>query len=240
MTRPILTFTGVDAKTPVSFINEVTRKYAKLDGYCALEFGILRSAKAGQSPRYPDRATVERITGAVRPGQLAYHLCGEYARMVHDFRWSELLDIINFNDVGRVQVNSAERDEKAMITLARFSVFIDKPVIMQWSQPIFPFVPGVDLLFDRSGGRGIAQNDWPTPHELTHKAGSRCRIGYAGGLNPDNFREKLTGIVKAANGKPFWVDCETGVRTEDWFDTAKVQAMIDVVATTSNRIVVSA
>lgn len=235
MTRPLLTFTGADAKTPVSFIKETAQKYAKLDGYSAVEFAILRSPKAGQSPRYPNREAVQRITHNVRPQYLAYHLCGGYAQMVHEMRWGELLDVINFDDVGRVQVNSRERDEKAMVTLQRFSMHIGKPVIMQWSGDAFPFVPNVDLLFDRSGGRGVAPDSWPQPDELSRKAASESIIGYAGGLNPENFREKLTEIVKASRRKRFWVDCETGVRTNDWFDTAKVQAMIDVVAVESNR-----
>ncbi|MBD9544301.1 hypothetical protein IB276_33180 [Ensifer sp. ENS04] len=229
MSRPLLTFTGVDAKTPASFIKETARKYAKLDGYSAIEFAILRSPKAGQSPRYPDRTAVQRITHNVRPQYLAYHLCGGYAQMVHEGRWGELLDIINFDDVSRVQVNSRERDEKAMVTLQRFSMHIGKPVIMQWSGDTFPFVPRVDLLFDRSGGRGVSPDSWPEPDDLSRKAASSI-IGYAGGLGPENFREKLTQIVKASRGKRFWVDCETGIRTDDWFDPAKVQAMIDIVA----------
>lgn len=236
MSRPLITFTGVDSQTSLSFINDVTRKYAKLDGYAALEFAILRSPKAGQSNRYPTREVVSKITRAIRPSFLAYHLCGGYSRMVLEQRWGELLDIIDFNDVGRVQVNSLERDEKAMVTLQRFSMLIGKPVIMQWSGDEFPFVPGVDLLFDRSGGRGLEQTSWPSPDTLAKKAGGNSRIGYAGGLNPENFGTKLRGIVAAAKGKSFWVDCESGIRTDDCFDVTKVQQMIDVVAVASNRV----
>lgn len=232
----IITFTGVDHQTPIDFLRDVSRKYTKRDGYPAVEFGILRSPKAGQSPRYPNRHVVERITDNIRPANLAFHLCGEYARMVHELRWSELNDIIDFNKVGRVQVNSSERDEKAMITLARFSMYIGKPVIMQWGGDNFPYVPGVDLLFDRSGGRGIAPGQWPSPEDINLVAGRSSRIGYAGGLSPTTLPLMLESIVKAARRKSFWLDCETGVRTNDLFDPVKVQAMIDHVTTMSNRI----
>lgn len=240
MTRPLLTFTGVDANTSAGFIKEVGHKYATLSGYRAVEFAILRSPKAGQSPRYPKRDVVERFHRAIQPHMLAYHLCGGYARMVHEEHWGELEDIIDFSQVGRVQVNSRECDEVAIHRLQRFSMHIGKPVIMQWRGATFPYVPHVDLLQDRSGGNGVEETSWSSPDALCKKAGGHVFIGYAGGLNPDNFATKVQEIKKAARGKAFWMDCESGVRTNDWFDTTKVQAMIDVLANTDNRLVIPA
>jgi len=225
MSTPAITFTGVDAKTGADFIKKIGRKYVHFSGYKAVEFAILRSPKVGQSPRYPDRDVIRGITNYVYPDQLAFHLCGRYARMVHDLEWRELCDLIDFGLVSRVQVNSTECDEKAMITLQRFAVHIGRPVVMQWRGDAFPCVPGLHLLQDRSGGQGIAETQWIAPDNLCRK--SNTRIGYAGGLNPDNIETTLPKIAAAARRKNFWIDCESGIRSDDWLDPVKVEAMLE-------------
>lgn len=223
MTLPLLTLTGIDAKTDPTWVKGVLSRFILKNGFSAIEFAILRSPKIDQSPRYPAREVVKRLTSAAHSGDFAFHLCGRYARMVHSLEWSELCDIIDFNMVGRVQVNSAECDEKAMMTLLRFSAHIGKPVIMQWRDDIFPAVPGLHLLQDRSGGKGIEESSWSSPDATCRK--SKTVIGYAGGLGPDNVGASLPKIASAAQGKRFWIDCESSLRTNDWFDQAKAEAM---------------
>lgn len=227
MTLPVLTMTGVDAKTDPKWIKSMLRKYVLRTGYSALEFAILRSPKVDQSPRYPVRDVIKRLTSAAYPGDFAFHLCGRYARMVHSFEWAELCDIIDFSTVGRVQVNSAEADEKAILTLYRFSVHIGKPVVMQWRGDVFPAVPGLHLLQDRSGGQGIAETSWSSPDAICIKA--KPVIGYAGGLGPDNVEQALKSIRSASKGRRFWIDCESSLRTADLFDQAKAEAMASAV-----------
>lgn len=239
MSRPLLTFTGIDARTSASWIKDIASSTAQLSGYGALEFAILRSPKAGQSNRYPTRQVVEGFHRSVRPDYLAYHLCGGYARMVHEERWGELFDIIDFDQVGRVQVNSVECDANAIVTLQRFAVAIGKPVIMQWRGDTFPLAIGIDILQDRSGGKGEVPDRWISPDPLCKKARGDAFIGYAGGLGPDVLRDQLPHIVKAAKGKRFWLDCESGIRTNDWFDISKVEAMIDCLKLPNGRLAVS-
>lgn len=219
-----MTFTGIDAKTDIGWIKAMGRKYVAPSGVSKVEFAILRSPKAGQSARYPNRDQVKRITDYVYPEQLAFHLCGEYARMVHEDRWGELQDIIDFRLVSRVQVNSALSSAEDILRLARFSIHIDKPVIMQWREKIFPYVPVISLLQDMSGGTGAEAEKWFIPSSLAQKA--RMTIGYAGGLKPENFKEQLHSMSKASCGLSFWTDCESGVRTDDWFDTDKAESMM--------------
>lgn len=176
-----LTLTGIDAKTDPKWIRHAIQGLIRTTGYSAVEFGILRSPKVDQSPRYPGRDAITKLLSGGYPGDFAFHLCGRYARMVHSLEWAELCDIIDFSKVGRVQVNSTECDEKAMMTLLRFSVHIDRPVIMQWRGDGFPAVPGLHLLQDRSGGQGIAEHTWISPDDLCKKS-DRTKIGYAGGL----------------------------------------------------------
>lgn len=223
-----LTLTGIDAKTDPKWIKAAIQRLIRKSGYSAVEFAILRSPKVDQSPRYPGRDAINRLLSGGYAGDFAFHLCGRYARMVHDLEWAELCDIIDFSKVGRVQVNSTECDEKAMLTLMRFSIHINRPVIMQWREDVFPCVPlQIHLLQDRSGGRGIAEVRWSTPDELVIKA--KRIIGYAGGLGPGNVGASLPEMAKAAGRTPFWIDCESSLRTDDWFDTAKAEAMIEAV-----------
>lgn len=222
-----LTLTGLDARTDVGGIKKLISDFENI------EFGILRSPKVGMSPRYPVASAIRGITSYVYPQNLAFHLCGRYARMVHSLEWGELCDIIDFDLVGRVQVNSTECDDKALITLQRFSAHIDKPVVMQWRGDRFPAVPVLQVLQDRSGGQGIEEETWIGPDPLCRRFSSF--IGYAGGLNPSNIAAALPNIKKAAGGLPFWIDCESGIRTDDWLDLDKCRQMAEVVCTPRRR-----
>jgi phosphoribosylanthranilate isomerase len=226
MTLPILTMTGIDGKTDHNWIKSMLRKHVLTTGYSGLEFAILRSPKVDQSPRYPTRDVIKRLISEAHPGDFAFHLCGRYARMVHSQEWAELCDIIDFSAVGRVQVNSTEADEKAILNLWRFSVHINKPVIMQWRADEFPLVPSsVHLLQDRSGGNGISETRWAIPDRSAQKGRNIAPIGYAGGLGPESVADALTKIKPASRGRRFWIDCESSLRTDDWFDQSKAEAM---------------
>lgn len=225
-----LTLTGIDAKTDPKWVMGAIKSLIGNSGYSAVEFGILRSPKVDQSPRYPGRNAINNMLSVGKPGDFAFHLCGRYARTVHSLEWAELCDIIDFRKVGRVQVNSTECDEKAILTLMQFSIHIGLPVVMQWREDVFPCVPShIHLLQDRSGGQGVTETRWSTPDKLALKA--KRTVGYAGGLSPDNVGSALSDIVKSAAGSQFWLDCESSLRTDDWFDTAKADAMIDAVRT---------
>lgn len=232
----VLTLTGIDKSVPVSWIDEMQQKFVTPGGVCGLEFAFLQSPKAGQSPRYILPEDIAKFTHFIAPTNLAFHLCGEYARMVHERRWDELCSIIDFRTVNRVQVNSIQDDEKAILTLMQFSAHIERSVVMQWRRPEFPFVGGLHLLQDRSGGTGQLPEEWASPDPLCakpynyHRKGN-TKIGYAGGLNPDNIVEQLAKIDRASKNKNFWVDCESGIRTDDLFDTDKAEAMARAVFT---------
>ena len=78
----------------------------------------------------------------------------------------------------------------------------------------------MSVLLDVSGGRGI-----DTPFKPLNIPG--LKVGYAGGLNPDNVGEKLEHLMKNVNGE-FWIDMESGVRTDDMFDLNKVYKVLHV------------
>jgi phosphoribosylanthranilate isomerase len=82
-------------------------------------------------------------------------------------------------------------------------------------------MPNASLLFDPSGGRGIEPFSWPVPP-------LGARMGYAGGIGPDNLLDVLRAIGPVES--PFWIDMESGVRTDDRFDLAKARAVLETAA----------
>jgi phosphoribosylanthranilate isomerase len=78
------------------------------------------------------------------------------------------------------------------------------------------------VLLDASGGQGI-----DTPVEVA-PAFSALKVGYAGGINPDNVAEKLTYLLEHVETGDFWIDMESGVRTNDWFDLDKVYTVLEI------------
>ena len=78
----------------------------------------------------------------------------------------------------------------------------------------------VTVLLDASGGRGI-----DTPLKVL-KVNSK--VGYAGGINPDNVADKLSFLLQNVRMGEFWIDMESGVRTDDWFDIDKVWKVLEI------------
>lgn len=78
-------------------------------------------------------------------------------------------------------------------------------------------------LLDASCGAGI-----DTPIEIVTSPG--VHIGYAGGIGPDNVEGKLRTLLEHPTDDKFWIDMETRVRTEDWFDLDKVEQVLEICA----------
>lgn len=223
----ILTLTGIDEKTDVTWLDHMNGKFRlPSSGRSGLEFGILLSPKEQPSPRYVSYKTLQRFR-LVYPHTMAYHLCGGYARMVLTHNWQDLGDMINFELINRVQVNTRDDSAEAIVALQQFSAHIGKSVIMQWRHDFFPYIANLSLLQDNSGGRGVLEKNWIS--RVYSSPLVRVQpVGYAGGLGPDNIRDELPRIVSASKGN-FWIDCESSLRTDDWFDQDKAEAMATAV-----------
>ena len=75
----------------------------------------------------------------------------------------------------------------------------------------------VQYLFDRSGGRGIDSiKSWPPPD-------TRC-CGYAGGLGLYNIDDAME-FVACWPAAHMWLDMESRVRKDGWFDLDIVDAI---------------
>jgi phosphoribosylanthranilate isomerase len=92
--------------------------------------------------------------------------------------------------------------------------------LRKWKVGAFPHQDTISALLDSSGGRGI-----DTPLKVRPSSG---KVGYAGGFNPDNVGEKLSFLLQNVRMGEFWIDMESGVRTDDWFDTNKVRQVLAI------------
>lgn len=90
----------------------------------------------------------------------------------------------------------------------------------------------ISILLDRSKGRGVAPAVWPPPVSYSGRA---LHTGYAGGISPDNIEAVLDATQRAVESSgnpahPYWLDMESGVRTDNRFDLTKVERVLEAVA----------
>ena len=76
------------------------------------------------------------------------------------------------------------------------------------------------LLFDASGGNGVAPKSWEKPVYNEHP------MGYAGGLSPENIRRNLRQIKRVAPNDDIWIDAEGKLKTDDKFDCERARLYI--------------
>ena len=222
-----ITFTGIDAKTDIKDLMEIQQEFP------IAEFGVLTSYHWYENGnRYLDPALVKKMRG--QDLHLALHVCGSAA---HDAAIGEWEKIDNFlsgslDIFKRVQLNISSRKdnpEYCKIPLVIGQELIvqqhdvdDMPIyeatVKKWSESPFPHRDTISVLLDASGGRGI-----DTPLRVCPSNG---KIGYAGGFNPENVEEKLTFLMSHVTKGTFWIDMESGVRTDDWFDIDKVYKVL--------------
>ena len=213
--KPIrLTFTGVDERTDLARVMRIGRQHPHV------EFAVLVGSRTGQpgKNRYPGLSVVSdfRLAASDNGVRSAVHLCGRYSRAVMKQEWCEPL-YVTFGFV-RVQVNASHYK---MGAVKAFADLTGKKVIVQWRGCEAQVYPEIAFLHDESGGRGVnGIKDWPLVGRWS---------GFAGGLNAENIAEAVA-FVRATAPKGSWLDMETGVRTDDWFDLDKVDAVIAAAA----------
>ncbi|WP_050400449.1 hypothetical protein [Bradyrhizobium embrapense] len=211
MKPEFITFTGIDNWTELHDIHVLSIKYP-------VEFGVLFSPKRqGTDPRYPDGDALSRFMWSGL--RLSAHLCGDYSRRI--MAGESIVDTIpvDLGYLNRVQVNHAEPDPAKIIEFR--NGWGSMRAIAQTRADAFPADTSVDWLFDRSGGTGVAPTAWPM-----HPGGDRL-VGYAGGISPDNIRGVMS-VLEQMPGR-YWIDMESGVRTDDRFDIAKCRAVCEAV-----------
>ncbi len=216
-----VSITGADDKTDPKKLAELSLKYP------FVEWAILLSRSEGRQ-RFPSLPWIENFLSYKLNS--AGHLCGAWVR--------ELMDHGNysfkkerpqlFDKFFRIQINLHGEE------YLRNSKFID---VLDAAHEYIYQIDGVndDLLyesirydiegvplFDKSHGVGISPDHWPDP--IIHWN------GYAGGINPDNIVKNIESIQSKPHDSLFWIDMETGVRTNNEFDLGKVERCLELSA----------
>ena len=223
-----IAFAGIDAGTDIKLLSEIQREFP------IAEFGVLTSYHWYENGnRYLNPQLMEELKGYKL--NLSLHICGSAARDAAYGLWDRInkLTWSNLELFSRFQLNLAKRNDKIEVCnlpgcsrdlgLAFQEVIIqakdanstnlyDKSV-EKWQTNRF------SMLLDASGGRGI-----DTGIEIYPSNG---KIGYAGGFNPDNVGDKLSYLLDNVNQGTFWIDMESGVRTDDWFDLDKAVSVLN-------------
>lgn len=220
----VVTFTGPDDSVLAKDIKRVAKKYPDT------EWGILFGANDRGSSRYPSRLWLETELPKLKGLNLTAHLCGRWVYdlvLRGDFTWIYAYDSIS-KLFQRVQLNfhGQQFPPAPPSFLPRIQ---DAPYqfIFQNDEVNGHLMGSVGAekrvrLFDVSHGAGVlpsvtgtadGTSSWPkrTMYEY---------MGYAGGLGPNNIKEQLALIEKAANPQafgPYWIDMESRVRTQDSF-----------------------
>lgn len=211
---------------------------ALADEFPFVEWGILFSFKRQGEPRYPSAGWVERLHPMW--SHLSLHLCGEAARRARDGSAVGLELYEQGGGFSRIQVNGYAPPSVGLVHLAnhwtsfRWILQVRDEASLQEAAKDAAKIHGRrgSLLFDPSGGRGERTVTWPYPPENTS-------MGYAGGISPENIESVLLEIRGSRRRnrlaydlrlRPFWIDMESGVRTDDRFDLAKVRAVLEACA----------
>ena len=203
-----IAFTGVDRL-------DVTAALADLSALYPIEWGILIDDGRNGETLFPDAMTRARLLRSA-PLRWAAHVCGAYARSIADAGFLAHLDLSGFQ---RIQINHSfsGSTETQVAHSAEFARGRGIRPVLQCSGS-FPMDARVDWLFDTSFGRGSQPRAWPA----LPVSGPFC--GFSGGLSPESVRDALEKIA-APTGAVYWIDMESGVRTDGWLDVAKCEAV---------------
>lgn len=215
-----VTITGADDGVERSELQRLSEEFP------FVEWAILLSKKRQGMPRYPSSDWIVTFVGnAYRHLHIAGHLCGEWARDAHDgpFLWA-ITNHGTFERLERLQVNVSAMTRNMMDKIAYIGRETGKEFIVQLGSvfdfTVFECPRTISYLIDDSGGRGILLQDFTAPP-------GGYRVGYAGGINPENVESVLTRLCSLSGESEFWIDCESGVRDDkDWFDLDKVRSLL--------------
>jgi hypothetical protein len=205
-----IAFTGVDRPHLLPGMKQLSASYP-------IEWGVLVDSAQEDSALFP-HAEIREALLAERDLRWAAHVCGAAAKAIAA---DPLTAPLAPAGVLRVQINhSFKGSTPTQVAAARdYGRRLGVRAVLQCSGA-FPIAQtGVDWLYDVSFGTGARPDRWPAPPPAE---GPFC--GYSGGIGPDTVGEILARIA-APQGALYWIDMESGVRTDGAFDLAKCEAV---------------
>jgi hypothetical protein len=229
-----ISFAGIDKNTKIEDLIQLQNDFP------LVEFGILNSSNwSDNGNRYPNPLIFKELKG--KDLNLSLHLCGGLARNTLKHGYTELKDLYK-NDLSifkRIQLNViGSKIPKSNIWMYDTPENIEEIIIQQsgflnidiyekyLEEKNENNIKNHSCLIDLSGGKGIYTKDF-TVMDL----GIGNKIGFAGGINPDNCIEVLKNIQDNLSPEiDFWIDMESGIRNDkDWFSVEKCRSVCEQV-----------
>jgi hypothetical protein len=233
-------FCGIDDSISQELIILLSEKYP------LVEWGILFRPDLEGTPRYASWKWTKELCEleqqraqksaeqAANPLRLAAHLCGSRCQEILD---GDIIFVRELRRLGfrRVQINATKANNvtvdlerlAALSQNIRASIIAEPTIewILQYNTEtkrlldgfLSDPLPNMSILYDASCGLGIQMKDFPVPERAD------IRHGYAGGINPNNFREILSRIQSVCVGKSVWVDMESSLRMKVLEETGSVK-----------------
>jgi hypothetical protein len=223
MNHPIgVTITGADDNVDPHELLNLTLSFP------FVEWGILISPRRSGTPRYPTndwRRRFARIVGPHDPNVSA-HYCGRLARELVAgtfplFGLHPIFERVQINGFAPGNIEHIRRMERDVEFILQCGNMSRLPELVMDAVAL----GNTSILLDASGGRGVEAPTWARPT-------STVKLGYAGGIGPENVTSVLDAL---GDGAPCWIDMESGVRTNDAFDIAKVRSVLEQVAAWNER-----
>ena len=216
--------TGADDGVTVDELNALAREYP------FVEWALLYMPERAGEKRFPSAAWLKDFATHYKGAHKAMHLCGG---AFLGFIANDPSILKTMKGFRRIQLNlefgNVDGKYDPQKLLAQVKAHPEFEFVIQYTDkrknllPALAEIPNHALLFDGSAGAGVLPGSWPAP-----LSGHFC--GYAGGLRPENVKENIEKIASAAGDYATWIDMESGVRTDDNFDLAKVRQVLSVAA----------
>lgn len=215
----IVTFTGVDDRTNIDTLIDLYSEFY------TLEFGVLLSENNRDS-RFP---SVQTITELLKKNDgihnTSLHLCGKLVdvflenpegfapKAFFDYSGKQLIYIDEFSviQLNKLDISITRKLEDFTYSTNTSIILPHNTVetLQEYDNPLI--LP----LYDPSKGRGILPTKFPKNIDYI--------VGFAGGINADTIEYYLDNIH---SDHSFWIDMESGIRTNGWFDINKVKEII--------------
>ena len=213
---------GPDDKTEISQLIDISLENK-------VEWGILyRSESFCGKARFPTRRWIDNFIFQSKDKnvQKSLHLCGEgvykFTENDPDIMYlAQHFDRVQLNFNAKVAIK--HKKLKQIINAANNS---DKQIIIQHNRNNKEIMEdlnkNIHILLDASGGIGKYPKRW------TNIGKYGTLVGYAGGIKPSNIRRTLASL-KSISTSDFWIDLESGVRTNNEFDIDKVKFLLKLI-----------
>lgn len=214
--KRLVTFTGVDDKTSLDVL--------KLLDSEKIEWGILVSANntdKDTATRFPSFETIDKVLD-LGLNNVSCHICGNLAR--HYVKTGDFSQIRDFLTQERVEKFSRfQLNIRGYDGYKPFVIEEDIHIIIQVSDPkSYQYFYQMQVLNPEK------------VEALIDYSGSKGRLGYfdyvsdAGGIGVNNVAYILGYIEgRMECDVKYWIDMESSVRTDDWFDLDKVAEVCD-------------